>query len=65
MIFFFLLTCTGASIGQVRRDCDSSALVHTHALQALIDASDEPTLPEQAHLGFSSLMAAKKKKEKC
>lgn len=55
----FFFTCTGASIGQVGRDGDSPALIHTHALQTFINASDEPALPEQAHLGVSSLMAVK------
>lgn len=55
----FSFTCTGASIGQVRRDGDCPALIHTHALQAFINASDESALPEQAHLGVSFLMAVK------
>lgn len=60
--FFFSFTCTGASIGQVRRDSDCSALIHAHALQTFINASDEPALAEQAHLCVSSLMAVEEAK---
>lgn len=46
----------------MRRDGDRPALIHTHALQTFIDASDEPALPDQAHLGVSSLVAAEETK---
>lgn len=59
---FFFLTCTGASIGQVRRDGDCPALVHTHALQTFVNAGDESTLTQQTDLCGSSLMAVKKHK---
>lgn len=52
-------TCTGASIGQVRRDSDGPALIHAHALQTFVDACDEATLTQHANFGGSSLVAAK------
>lgn len=58
----FLFTCTGASIGQVGRDCEFSALIHTHALQTFVNASDQSALPEQAHLCVSFLVAETKQK---
>lgn len=58
-----LLTCTGVAIGQVRRDSDGPALVHTHVPQTLVDPSDEAPLPQQAHLGRSSLVASRGKSE--
>lgn len=58
MRFLSPLTCPGASIGQVGRDCDLPALIHTHALQTFLHACDDPTLPEQAHLGLPPLVTA-------
>lgn len=58
-----VLTCTGAAVGQVRRDSDAPALVHTHVLQTLVDAGDEAPLPQQAHLSCSSLVASGGKRE--
>lgn len=56
-------TCSGASIGQVRRDGDGSALVHTHALHTFIDASEQPTLTEQGHFCLPSLMAVEEEEK--
>lgn len=50
-------TCPSAPIGQVRRDGDCPALTHAHPPQALLDAGEEATLTQQAHLGVSSLVA--------
>lgn len=58
-----LLTCTGAAVGQVRRDSDDPALVHAHVSQTLVDPGDEAPLPQQAHLGRSSLVASGGKRE--
>ena len=58
----FSSTCTGASVGQVRRDGDTSALIDTHALQTFFNSSDEPALPYQADRRCSSLVAVKETK---
>lgn len=52
-------TCTRASIGQMRWDSNRPALIHTHALQTFINASDEPTFSQHTDLSGSSLVAAK------
>lgn len=58
----FSFTCTGASVGQVRRDSDCSALIDTHALQTFVNSSDEATLTYQADFRGSSLVAVKETK---
>lgn len=58
------LTCTGVSIGQLWRDGDFPALIHTHALQTFVHPRNEPTLPDQADFSCSFLMAVKETKER-
>lgn len=53
-----LVTCTGASVAQVRGDSDGPALVHAHAPQTFIDAFQQATLAELGHFSVPSLMAA-------
>jgi len=50
-------TCTGAPVRQVWGDGDLPAFVHAHANDALLDAHDQTAFPDQAHLGYSLLMA--------
>lgn len=55
-----VLTCTGAPVGQVRRDSDGPDLVYAHALQTFLHTRQQSTLSDQAHFGLSSLMAVGK-----
>lgn len=51
-------TCSNAAIGQVRRDGDPPALIHTHAQETPVHPGDESAQAHLADEGFASVMAA-------
>lgn len=54
----FVRTCSDASVGQVRGDCDPPAFIHTHALKTAVHPRDEPAQAHLADEGSASVMAA-------
>lgn len=50
------ITCSNASICQVRRDCDPPAFIDAHAVKAAVHPSDESAQAHLADEGFASVM---------